>query len=71
MEHENLNTPQNPPLQQTAVSGWRWFDAVLKFQNGNVCEYSSSTKGNLDDAKKQAENAVLGEVAEVLSIAFR
>jgi hypothetical protein len=20
MEHENLNTPQNPPLQQTAVS---------------------------------------------------
>ena len=21
MEHENLNTPQNPPLQQTAVSG--------------------------------------------------
>jgi hypothetical protein len=22
MEHENLNTPQTPPLQQTAVSGW-------------------------------------------------
>ena len=21
MEHENLNTPQTPPLQQTAVSG--------------------------------------------------
>jgi len=21
MEHKNLNTPQNPPLQQTAVSG--------------------------------------------------
>lgn len=21
MEHENLNTQQNPPLQQTAVSG--------------------------------------------------
>ena len=21
MEHENLNTPQKPPLQQTAVSG--------------------------------------------------
>jgi hypothetical protein len=21
MEHENLNIPQNPPLQQTAVSG--------------------------------------------------
>lgn len=22
MEHENLNTPQNPPLQQTAVISW-------------------------------------------------
>ena len=53
------------------VSGWRWFDAVLKFKNGKVCEYVSCTNGNLEDAKKQAGNAILGEVAEVLSIAFR
>lgn len=26
MEHENLNTPQNPPLQQTAVIGCALID---------------------------------------------
>jgi hypothetical protein len=29
MEHENLNTPQNPPLQQTAVSGWQFCKDIL------------------------------------------
>jgi hypothetical protein len=32
MEHENLNTPQNPPLQQTAVRRSA-FDEVRKLDN--------------------------------------
>lgn len=38
MEHENLNTPQNPPLQQTAVScssfDWDKFANALKYEFG-------------------------------------
>ena len=29
MKNENLNTPLNPPLQQTAVSGWQFCKDVL------------------------------------------
>ena len=28
MKHENLNTKQTPPLQQTDVSGWQELDLV-------------------------------------------
>jgi hypothetical protein len=31
MEHENLNTPQNSPLQQTAVSG-SFHPVLLKYK---------------------------------------
>jgi hypothetical protein len=34
MEHENLNTPQNPPLQQTAVM--RRFSDVLVEIDGQI-----------------------------------
>lgn len=33
MEHENLNTPQNPPLQQTAVMP-RFFFVVEEIEDG-------------------------------------
>ena len=71
MENNLDNTTEPQHDAKLPVSGWRWFDAVLKFKNGKVCEYASCTNGNLEDAKKQAGNAILGEVAEVLSIAFR
>ena len=53
------------------VSGWRWFDAVIKFKDGNICNYASTTNGTIEDAKKQAANVVIGQTAEILSIAFR
>ena len=53
------------------VSGWRWFDAVIKFKNGNICNYASTTNGSIEDAKKQSANVVIGQTAEILSIAFR
>lgn len=33
MEHENLNTPQNPTLQQTAVSCSLFYQKVEKLVN--------------------------------------
>ena len=65
------NEVQNPASCQTAVSGWRWFDAVIKFKDGNICNYASTTNGTIEDAKKQAANVVIGQTAEILSIAFR
>ena len=58
-------------VQQYDVSGWRWFDAVIKFKDENVCNYASTTNGSIEDAKKQAANVVIGQTAEILSIAFR
>lgn len=37
MEHENLNTPHNPPLQQTAVSGSAFTDKQLRKMAKKVC----------------------------------
>ena len=71
MENENLNEAVNPALNKTDVSGWRWFDAVIKFKDENVCNYASTTNGSIEDAKKQAANVVIGQTAEILSIAFR
>ena len=65
------NETQNPASCQTDVSGWRWFDAVIKFKDGNICNYASTTNGSIEDAKKQAANVVIGQTAEILSIAFR
>lgn len=37
MEHENLNTPQNPPLRQTAVSGSA--SIVLNYLKKHNCTF--------------------------------
>ena len=66
---ENLHV--SPADGKLPVSGWRWFDAVIKFKNGNVCNYASTTNGTIEDAKKQAANVLIGQTAEILSIAFR
>lgn len=55
----------------TCKGGWQWFDAVIKFKDGNICNYASTTNGSIEDAKKQAANVVIGQTAEILSIAFR
>lgn len=56
MEHENLNTPQNPPLQQTAVSVSAYDEAI---------KYAQSTYVN---DSKGLPAMLLGDVAELIRI---
>lgn len=71
MSTEIKNTTSSQHDAKLPVSGWRWFDAVIKFKNGNICNYASTTNGSIEDAKKQSANVVIGQTAEILSIAFR
>ena len=50
MEHENLNTPQNPPLQQTAVSS-RFIYLITNETDGIV----ESAWSNFEEAKKECQ----------------
>lgn len=56
---------------KSVVSEWRWFDATIRFNNGIICEYASTTNGTIEDATEQAANVFIGQVGEVLHIAFR
>lgn len=49
MEHENLNTPQNPPLQQTAVSSSCL--VCEKELNKETIEHGNSTCSEYCNAK--------------------
>lgn len=71
MSTEVQNTTSSQHDAKLLVSGWRWFDAKIKFNNGNICDYSSTTNGTIEDAKKQAANVIIGQFADVLHIAFR
>ena len=50
MEHENLNTPQNPPLQQTAVVCSAYYVHIAG--QGETCVVAE----NIADAMDKIEN---------------
>jgi len=71
MEHENLNTPQNPPLQQTAVSGSAYLIKLGHFiDSGYLDEVGTNeeaiSKIILDAAKRND----LPGVKEIIEIEF-
>lgn len=72
MGHENLNTPQNPPLQQTAVSGWRWVEVIMRLRNGKIATYKTTMQeDNKEEAIRLAKrNSWSAEVSEVVNVSF-
>ena len=52
---ESKKLPQNTPLQQTAVIGWRMFTVKLTLNNGLKTRYISSMEGiDYEKAKDMA-----------------
>lgn len=68
---ENNNLPQTTPLQQTAVSGWRMFEAIVTLKDGTKRTYISSTLGGEEEAKKEAIHNDWGSPAVDAVVAFR
>ena len=64
MEHENLNIPQNPPLQQTAVVRSLPSDEALKklFQNNSDCYADTWSQDGL------GAPMVEGEVIQAMTV---
>ena len=55
MKHENLNTPQNPPLQQTSVSGSYLLITKEHYSDGVSSVYEETIKASsIEHAKEEA-----------------
>jgi len=72
MEHENLDALQNQPLQQTAVSGWRWVEVIMRLRNGKIATYKTTMQeDNKEEAIRLAKrNSWSEEVSEVVNVSF-
>jgi len=65
------NEAHKPASCQTAVSGWRMFEATVTLKDGSKRTYISSTLGGEDEAKKSAINNDWSSPAVDAIIAFR
>ena len=65
------NEVTNPASCQTAVSGWRMFEATVVLQDGTKRTYISSTIGGEEEAKKAAIENDWSSPAVDAVIAFR
>ena len=65
------NEATNPASCQTAVSGWRMFEATVTLEDGTKRAFISSTLGGEEEAARAAINNDWSSPAVDAVIAFR
>ena len=65
------NEAQNPASCQTAVSGWRMFEATVTLKDGTKRTFIGSTLGGEEEAARAAINNDWSSPAVDAVIAFR